>query len=73
MCPPVATASGLCDAKHGKWGSDPRNRYRHEAAAATDSLRFIFYGVAITLPVILFYSAYVFWVFRGKATDLSYE
>ncbi|MBK6739239.1 MAG: cytochrome d ubiquinol oxidase subunit II [Haliea sp.] len=45
----------------------------YEAAAATDSLRFIFYGVAITLPVILFYSAYVFWVFRGKATDLSYE
>lgn len=45
----------------------------YEAAAATDSLLFIFYGVAITLPVILFYSAYVFWVFRGKATDLSYE
>jgi cytochrome bd ubiquinol oxidase subunit II len=45
----------------------------YEAAAATDSLRFIFYGVAVTLPVILFYSGYVFWVFRGKATDLSYE
>lgn len=45
----------------------------YEAAAATNSLLFIFYGVAITLPVILFYSAYVFWVFRGKATDLSYE
>jgi cytochrome bd-type quinol oxidase subunit 2 len=37
------------------------------------ALLFIFYGVAITLPVILFRSAYVFWVFRGKATDLSYE
>jgi cytochrome d ubiquinol oxidase subunit II len=45
----------------------------YEAAAATESLQFIFYGVAVTLPVILFYSAYVFWVFRGKATDLSYE
>jgi cytochrome d ubiquinol oxidase subunit II len=45
----------------------------YEAAAATNSLQFIFYGVAVTLPVILFYSAYVFWVFRGKATNLSYE
>jgi cytochrome d ubiquinol oxidase subunit II len=44
-----------------------------EAAAATNSLQFIFYGVAVTLPVIFFYSAYVFWVFRGKATNLSYE
>jgi cytochrome bd ubiquinol oxidase subunit II len=43
------------------------------AAAATNSLQFIFYGVAVTLPVILLYSTYVFWVFRGKATDLSYE
>ena len=45
----------------------------YEAAAATNSLQFIFYGVAVTLPVILAYSAYVFRVFRGKATDLSYE
>ncbi|MEZ5501565.1 MAG: cytochrome d ubiquinol oxidase subunit II [Halioglobus sp.] len=45
----------------------------YQAAAATDSLQFIFYGVAITLPVILLYSAFVFRVFRGKATDLSYE
>jgi cytochrome d ubiquinol oxidase subunit II len=44
-----------------------------EAAAATNSLQFIFYGVAFTLPVILAYSGYVFWVFRGKATALSYE
>ena len=44
-----------------------------EAAAATNSLQFIFYGVAVTLPVILLYSAYVFWVFRGKATSLNYE
>jgi cytochrome d ubiquinol oxidase subunit II len=44
-----------------------------EAAAATNSLQFIFYGVAVTLPLILAYSAYVFRVFRGKATNLSYE
>jgi len=44
-----------------------------EAAAATNSLWFIFYGVAVTLPVILLYSAFVYRVFRGKATELSYE
>ena len=45
----------------------------YEAAAATNSLHFIFYGVAITLPAILIYSAFVYRVFRGKASDLSYE
>lgn len=45
----------------------------YEAAAATNSLHFIFYGVAVTLPVILLYSAFVYRVFRGKATDLSYD
>ncbi|MCL4103890.1 UNVERIFIED_CONTAM: hypothetical protein GTU68_034752 [Idotea baltica] len=45
----------------------------YEAAAATKSLHFIFYGVAITLPAILIYSAFVYRVFRGKATNLSYE
>jgi len=44
-----------------------------EAAAATNSLQIVFFGVAVTLPVILAYSVYVFWVFRGKATNLSYE
>jgi cytochrome d ubiquinol oxidase subunit II len=44
-----------------------------EAAAAGNSLQFIFYGVVVTLPVILLYSAFVFRVFRGKATNLSYE
>jgi cytochrome d ubiquinol oxidase subunit II len=44
-----------------------------EAAAATNSLQFIFYGVAVTLPAILLYSAFVYRVFRGKSTDLSYE
>ena len=45
----------------------------YEAAAATNSLQFVFYGVVVTLPVILLYSAFVFRVFRGKATTLSYE
>ncbi len=44
-----------------------------EAAAATSSLEFIFWGVAIILPLIGFYSAYVYRVFSGKATELSYD
>ncbi|MEM9254015.1 MAG: cytochrome d ubiquinol oxidase subunit II [Pseudomonadota bacterium] len=45
----------------------------YEAAAATSSLQFIFWGVALILPLIIAYSVYVYWVFRGKATTLSYE
>jgi cytochrome d ubiquinol oxidase subunit II len=43
------------------------------AAAATDSLLFIFVGVLITLPLILGYTVFVYRVFHGKATELSYE
>ena len=43
-----------------------------QAAAATDSLRFIFIGVAIVLPFILGYTAFSYWVFRGKARALDY-
>ncbi len=44
-----------------------------EAAASTDSLVFVLYGIAITLPAIIGYSIYVYRVFHGRATDLSYE
>ena len=43
------------------------------AAAATASLQFIFWGVAVTLPLIAGYSIYVYRVFGGKATELSYD
>lgn len=45
----------------------------HEAAAATGSLQFVFWGVALTLPLVAGYSFYVYRVFAGKATHLSYE
>ena len=45
----------------------------HEAAAATGSLWIILFGVAVTLPVIVGYSAYTYRVFRGKARPLRYE
>ena len=44
-----------------------------EAAASTDSLLFMLVGVVITLPAIIGYSIYVYRVFHGKATELSYE
>jgi cytochrome d ubiquinol oxidase subunit II len=45
-----------------------------EAAAADNSLSLMLVGVAIMLPVILGYTAYVYWVFRGKVTaDAAYH
>jgi len=44
-----------------------------DAAAATDSLLFVLYGVVITLPAIIGYTIYVYRVFHGRATGLSYE
>ena len=43
------------------------------AAASVDALLFMLYGVGITLPLIIGYSIYVYRVFQGKATALSYE
>ena len=37
-----------------------------DAAAASESLKLILIGVAITVPPILAYSAHNYWVFRGK-------
>jgi cytochrome d ubiquinol oxidase subunit II len=43
-----------------------------QAASATDSLLFIFVGVAITLPAIIVYTVFMYRVFWGKASALSY-
>ena len=43
-----------------------------EAAAATESLTVIFIGTAITLPVIIAYTIFMYRVFWGKARALSY-
>ena len=39
-----------------------------DAAAPDDSLAFLLVGAAILLPIILAYTAYAYWVFRGKVT-----
>jgi cytochrome d ubiquinol oxidase subunit II len=44
-----------------------------QASASVKSLQFTLVGVVITLPVILFYTVYVYRIFHGKATALSYE
>jgi len=40
-----------------------------EAAAAPESLSLMLVGVAIMLPIILVYTGYCYYVFRGKTTD----
>ena len=43
-----------------------------QAAAAHESLVFIFVGVAITLPAIIVYTVFMYRVFWGRASELSY-
>jgi cytochrome d ubiquinol oxidase subunit II len=43
-----------------------------EAASAHESLVVIFFGVAITLPAIIVYTVFMYRVFWGKASALSY-
>jgi cytochrome bd ubiquinol oxidase subunit II len=42
-----------------------------DAAAPDASLRFIFYGGAIVLPVIAVYSIVVYYIFRGKTAKFK--
>ncbi|MDD1782528.1 cytochrome d ubiquinol oxidase subunit II [Enterovibrio sp. ZSDZ35] len=44
----------------------PRAITLWEAAAPENSLKFLFAGAAFLLPIIIAYSAYSYWVFRGK-------
>jgi len=44
-----------------------------EAAAATSSLQFTLYGIIIALPCIVAYTIFIYKVFSGKATTLSYD
>jgi cytochrome d ubiquinol oxidase subunit II len=46
----------------------------HEAAAAPNSQGLLLVGAVIMLPIILAYTGYVYWVFRGKvAADAGYH
>lgn len=43
-----------------------------DASAATNSLMFILIGTCISIPAIITYTIFVYYIFRGKATALSY-
>lgn len=45
----------------------------YDAASAPESLMIILVGTCVVLPVIIGYSILAYTVFRGKATDLSYD
>lgn len=44
-----------------------------DTASSTESLRFTFFGVALTVPMILIYTVFIYRIFSGKVTKLSYE
>lgn len=44
-----------------------------ESASSTDSLLFTFWGTAIVLPAIITYTFFVYRIFSGKTTTLTYE
>ena len=50
----------------------PNQMLAQDAASSPASLKFIFYGVVIVLPVILLYTFFSYRVFKGKTTALQY-
>jgi cytochrome d ubiquinol oxidase subunit II len=44
-----------------------------EAAAAPESLIIMLYGALLVLPILIAYTVFAYYIFRGKATDLSYD
>ncbi|MBC3767386.1 cytochrome d ubiquinol oxidase subunit II [Neptunicella marina] len=50
----------------------PNQLTAEQAASAPEALRFIFYGVIFVLPVIVAYTLFSYWIFRGKSTELRY-
>ena len=44
-----------------------------ESASSTASLEFALIGTVIAVPMILFYTAFIYKIFYGKSQPLSYE
>ena len=44
-----------------------------QAASSPESLMVILYGALIVIPMLIGYTALSYYIFRGKATDLSYD
>ena len=49
----------------------PQSITIREAAAPDNSLYFMLAGVAVMVPIILAYTAFSYWVFRGKVDAKS--
>jgi cytochrome d ubiquinol oxidase subunit II len=45
----------------------------HAAAASKDTLEFMLEAMTLTLPIILIYTIYKHWVFRGKTVEAAYH
>ncbi len=50
----------------------PQQLTAWDAAAAPESLRVVLLGCMVVLPAIFLYTAWSYWIFRGKSTQLSY-
>jgi cytochrome d ubiquinol oxidase subunit II len=45
-----------------------------EAASPPETQEFLLVGVSVMIPIILAYTAYSYWIFRGKITqDVGYH
>ena len=51
----------------------PEKQTIYEAASAPESLFIILVGSLFVLPAIMGYTLLSYWVFRGKARDLTYD
>ena len=49
----------------------PRSITIWQAAAPENSLEFMLFGVSVLVPIILAYTAWAYWVFRGKVNPES--
>jgi cytochrome d ubiquinol oxidase subunit II len=50
----------------------PRSITIWQAASPPETLSLLLVGTVIVLPVVLFYTGYVYWIFRGKVTAEGY-
>lgn len=50
----------------------PRALTIWEASASEPTLSFLLIGVVLVLPVVLFYTGYTYWIFRGKVGEHGY-
>ena len=66
------TENALAEGKEREIGSKHTVPYAldiHQTAAPDNALAFMLVGASVAVPLILGYTAWVYWVFRGKVTS----